>query len=136
MPAPIELLQSVPLFQSLGKKELEMLSRTFVDRTFPAGREITAEGGGGVGFFLIESGSVAVSVGGVDRGTLGPGEHFGEIALIDGGTRTATLTAVTDVKCYGLTPWEFRPLVENNAAIAWPLLQQLAARLREAQAEG
>ena len=66
--------------------------------------------------------------------TFGPGDHFGEVALIDGGPRSATVTATTDLVCYGLTFWEFRPLVERNGAIAWKLLQALAQRLRAADA--
>jgi len=131
MAAPKELLKRVPLFSSLDEKHLETLSRNFTDRTFRAGQEITHEGGGGVGFFVIEDGEAVVSVHGDDVRTLSSGDYFGEVALIDEGPRTATITARTDVKCYGLTPWQFRPLVEENASIAWPLLQSLAKRLRE-----
>ena len=83
-------------------------------------------------FFLIDSGEAAVSNKGADLGTLGPGDYLGEIALIDGGPRLATVTAATDLVCYGLTFWEFRPLVERNGTIAWKLLQALAKRLRAA----
>jgi CRP-like cAMP-binding protein len=70
---------------------------------------------------------------GEERAKLGPGDYFGEIALIDEGGRSATLTADSDLRCYGLTSWEFRPLVESNASIAWQLLETLAKRLRAAQ---
>ena len=131
MAAPMELLRRVPLFQGLDERHLDTLSRTFSDRTFQAGKEITHEGGGGVGFFVIEDGEAVVSVHGEEVRTLGSGDYFGEVALIDEGARSATITAKTDVKCWGLTPWQFRPLVEENASIAWPLLQQMAKRLRE-----
>jgi CRP-like cAMP-binding protein len=131
MAAPTDLLRRVPLFRGLDDKHLDTLSRTFTDRTFRAGQDITSEGGGGVGFFVIEDGEAVVTVHGEARRTLGSGDYFGEVALIDEGSRSATITAVTDVKCYGLTPWQFRPLVEENASIAWPLLVSMAQRLRE-----
>ncbi len=133
MPAPLELLQQVPLFHEIEKKDLERIARSFKERRFSAGDTIASEGGGGVGFFVIGEGNAKVSVHGEDRATLGPGDHFGEVALIDEGARTATVTAATDVKAYGLTSWEFRPLVETNADIAWQLLQTMAKRLRAAE---
>ncbi len=131
MAAPKELLKQVPLFAGLDDKQLATLSRNFTDRTFSAGQQVTAEGAGGVGFFVIESGEATVSVGGQERRTLGAGDYFGEVALIDEGARSATITATSELRCYGLTPWQFRPLVEENASIAWPLLLSMARRLRE-----
>ena len=128
--ARADLLKSVPLFSGLDRKETEELSRTLKERTFSPGDVIAAEGERGIGFFLIESGTAKVTVGGEDRITLGPGDHFGEIALVDDGPRTATVTAESDLKCWGLTSWEFRPLVETNASIAWKLLEALAKRVR------
>jgi CRP/FNR family transcriptional regulator, cyclic AMP receptor protein len=131
--APVELLQRVPLFADFDRGDLERLARSFKERTFNAGSTVAAEGKGAVGFFVIESGEATVSVRGGERGKLGPGDYFGEIALIDDGTRSATITAKSDLHCYGLTSWEFRPLVESNASIAWKLLETLAKRLRAAQ---
>jgi CRP-like cAMP-binding protein len=131
MSAPIELLQQVPLFKSLGDKQIKSLSTEFTERRFSEGQELTAEGSGGAGFFVIESGTARVTVDGAERGTLGPGDYFGEIALIDGGTRTATVTATSDGVAYGLTRWQFKPLVEGNGEIAWPLLETMARRTRE-----
>jgi CRP-like cAMP-binding protein len=131
MAAPIELLQTVPLFQGLDRKHLKSLAQSFTERSFATGQELVVEGKGGVGFFVIETGEARVSVEGEDRRTLGPGDYFGEIALIDGGPRTATVTAVADGKMHGMTPWQFRPLVEDNASIAWPLLEAMARRTRE-----
>jgi CRP-like cAMP-binding protein len=131
MPAPIDLLKQVPLFQELPDKQLKSLSAEFTERRFSSGDALTAEGASGIGFFVIESGSARVTVDGQDRRTLGPGEYFGEIALIDGGARTATITATTDGVAYGLTKWQFKPLVEANGAIAWPLLETIAKRMRE-----
>jgi CRP/FNR family transcriptional regulator len=131
MSAPIELLQKVPLFRSMRSKDLESLARSFKDRTFAAGSNVTTEGEGGVGFFVIEDGTATVSVHGEERRTLGPGDYFGELALIDDAPRSATIVADTDLRCWGLTSWEFRPLVEQNAAVAWSMLQTLAQRLRD-----
>ena len=92
------------------------------------------EGADGAAFFLIESGEATVSVARQRSATAcGPGDHFGEIALIDEGVRSATITATTDLVCYGLTYWEFRPLVLANGAIGWKLLQSLAQKLRSAE---
>ncbi len=131
MSAPIELLQQVPLFKGLDQKYLKSLSAEFTERRFSEGQELTAEGSGGAGFFVIESGTAKVTVDGVDRRTLGPGDFYGEIALIDGGTRTATITASSDGVAHGLTKWQFKPLVELHGEIAWPLLEAMARRTRE-----
>jgi CRP-like cAMP-binding protein len=88
-----------------------------------------------VAFFVIESGDATVALGGKDIARLSAGDYFGEVALIDDGARTATVTATTDLVCHGLTYWEFRPLVQHNATIGWNLLQTLARRLRNAQEE-
>jgi len=96
------------------------------ERTFSSGETVTAEGSSGVGFFLIESGNAKVTIGGEDRRRLGPGDYFGEVALLNESARTATITAESDLKCYGLTSWEFRPLVETQPSIAWKLLQAMS----------
>ncbi len=92
-----------------------------------------SENRGGVGFFIVAEGTAKVSVRGKEVATLRQDDHFGEVALIDEGARTATVTAETDVRCYGLTSWAFRPLVEHNPTIAWKLLRMMARRLRETQ---
>jgi CRP-like cAMP-binding protein len=129
----VELLQRVPLFEDFERGELERLARSFKERTFDAGSTVVAEGKSGAGFFVIESGEATVSTRGAERRKLGAGDYFGEIALIDDGARTATVTAESELRCYGLTSWEFRPLVESNASIAWKLLETMAKRLRAAQ---
>ena len=132
--APIELLEQTPLFQGLPRDDLQRIARSFKERRFSAGDTVAVEGAGGIGFFIIGEGTASVDVHGEQRGRLGPGDYFGEVALIDDqARRTATITADSDLTCYGLTSWEFRPIVETNAQIAWKLLQVMAKRLREAE---
>jgi CRP/FNR family transcriptional regulator, cyclic AMP receptor protein len=131
----VDLLKKVPLFSGLDQRELKRLTGSFKERTFDAGEPVAVEGEAGAGFFVIESGEAVVTVHGEERGRLGPGDYFGDVAMIDQGDRTATVQADSELKCYGLTFWDFRPLVESDARIAWPLLQAMAQRLRDAEAE-
>jgi pyruvate,water dikinase len=130
---PVGALQRVPFFADMDRRQAEQIARLRKERRFKKGETVILEGSGGAAFFLIESGEAAVSRKGLSLGTMGPGEHFGEIALIDGGPRSATVTAATDMVCYGLTFWEFRPLLERNGTIGWKILQALAKRLRAAE---
>ena len=128
--ASADMLRNVPLFAGLDKKELEQIASSMRERRFKTGDTLTQEGSGGVGFFVVEEGEAEVMVGGEARGSIGPGDYFGEIALINESPRTATLTARTDMVCYGMTPWDFKPLVEGNSTIAWKLLTAMAEKLR------
>jgi CRP/FNR family cyclic AMP-dependent transcriptional regulator len=128
-----ETLARVPLFARIKPKELKRLAKQMAERTFPEGETITAEGKGGVGFFVIEDGNATVSIRGSIVRTLQPGDYFGEIALIDNGPRSATIIATTDLRCRGMTAWEFRPFVQEHPEVAWPLLENLVARLRESE---
>jgi CRP/FNR family transcriptional regulator, cyclic AMP receptor protein len=129
-----DILATIPLFSDLEPRELRKIAESFKERQFSAGETISTEGKSGAGFFVIESGTAKVTVQGKERGSLGPGEYFGEIALIDEGVRTATLVAETDMTTYGMTFWEFRPIVESDSRIAWKLLQALTRKLRAAEA--
>jgi CRP/FNR family transcriptional regulator, cyclic AMP receptor protein len=131
--APIDSLQRVPLFGDLGTRDLQRIARLFKLRRFAAGETIIKEGSGGSAFFVIESGEAAVLVNSRKKATLKPGDYFGEVALIDAGTRTATVTAATDLVCWGLTYWDFRPVVQANGRIGWKLLQGMATLLRAAR---
>jgi len=124
------MLKRVPLFSGLDNKELDQIATNMRERLFKAGDTITQEGAGGAGFFIVGEGEADVVVGGETRGSIGPGDYFGEIALINASPRTATLTAKTDMVCYGMTPWDFRPLVESNSTIAWKLLTAMAEKMR------
>src|SRR5213592_2735373 len=117
--ASADVLKRVPLFAGLDDRELEQISATMRERRFSSGDTVTEEGAGGAGFFIVEEGSADVSVNGQPRGSIGAGDYFGEIALLTGSDRTATIIATSDMVCWGMTPWDFRPLVESNSAIAW-----------------
>ena len=129
----VELVSRVPLFAGLGRREIESIANSMKPRTFRPGEAVAREGESGVGFFVIERGEATVTVGGEEVGRLGPGDYFGEIALIADTDRTATVTADSELRCYGLTRWEFRPLVETNAQVAWKLLEAVAKKVREAE---
>lgn len=131
--APLEALQRVPLFADLSQHEIRQVARLFKERHFKKGDTVIKEGSGGAAFFVIESGDAAIFIGGKQHSTLKPGDYFGEIALIDEGTRMATISATTDMVCYGVTFWDFRPLVESNGVIGWKLLQGMARMLRDAR---
>jgi CRP-like cAMP-binding protein len=129
-----DTIAKVPIFAGLEKRDLERIADSFKERKYKAGDEIASEGQGAAGFFVIGDGTAKVAVHGQERATLGPGDYFGEIALIDEGARTATVTADTDMTAYAMTFWEFRPIVETDARIAWKLVQALAHKLRESEA--
>ena len=130
----IKLLSGVPLFEGCSKKELEAIARAAKEVTHPEGDVLAREGDSGVGFFLIKDGTAKVSVGGRARSRMGPGDFFGEISLLDGGPRSATVSAETDMKLLGLTAWVFKGLIEQNPQIALKMLRVMASRLREASA--
>ncbi len=129
----MDTLAGVPLFQGVKAKELKKLANRMQERSFGEGDTITTEGKSGVGFFVIEDGNATVSIDGKIVRTLGPGEYFGDVALIDSGPRSATIVATTDLRCRGLTAWEFRPFVEEHPEVAWSMLETLASRLRDAE---
>jgi len=121
------------MLSSLDRKHLEKLAKDFSERTFPAGSVVVREGDEhGIGFFVVADGEAVASVGGTEVSRLGPGTHFGAIALISDRARTATVTAATDLHCYVMTLWDFRSFVQGDADVAWKLLEQLAQMLHRA----
>lgn len=128
-----ELLRHVRLFSDLDERDLQSLAEEFNERRFSAGDKISLEGEGGLLFFVVESGEASVEVHGREVGRLGPGDAFGEIALIDRRPRTATVTALSDMRTYGLPVFVFRPFVEARPQVAWKLLEALADRLAVAE---
>jgi CRP-like cAMP-binding protein len=135
VPQPsLELIRGVPLFATADDRFLEQLAGEFMERTFNAGETIAEEGESGRTFIVIESGQATVTVHGQEVARLGAGNAFGEMALIDKSSRTATVRADTDVHCYQLPVWSFRPLVESHPEMAWALLETVAQRVRDAEA--
>jgi CRP/FNR family transcriptional regulator len=128
------VLKKVDLFSGLDDKEAGKLAPLFKERDYSSGDVIAEEGKHGVGFFVIESGRAKVTVHGEERRTIGPGSYFGEVALIDDGPRTATVTAEDGVKAHVLVAWDFRALVKEDAELAWGLLRGVAGILRERDA--
>jgi CRP-like cAMP-binding protein len=119
----IEILSRVPLFAELEPDELQLIARAMRERTFSTRETVVTEGAPADGFFVVERGEAEVLAAGEARGTLGPGEYFGEVALLMGSPRTATVRAATDLSCYVLTPLDFRTIVESNPTIAFKVLQ-------------
>ena len=128
----ITVLGKVPLFAECTQRDLQTIARAVKDIDHRQGTVIAREGDPGIGLFVIVTGTCDVSIGGRKKAKLGPGEFFGEIALLDGGPRTATVTAATDVKLLGLTEWVFRGLMLEHPTVAVKTLQAMAGRLRTA----
>jgi CRP-like cAMP-binding protein len=133
MATPQEVLAQVPLFSMLSKKDLDKLAREAHERTFPAGAVLTEEGRTGVTFGVIMEGRAAVSVHGQPVRTLGPGDYFGEMALIDRSYRSAEITAETELRCLLFVAWIFRPFALDHPESAWALLEMMVQRVREAE---
>ncbi|MGZ5318001.1 MAG: cyclic nucleotide-binding domain-containing protein [Actinomycetota bacterium] len=125
-------LAKVPLFSGCSQKDLQTIARVVKDIDHEDGTVIAREGEPGIGLFVIADGTAEVTIGGSKKASLGPGDFFGEIALLDGGPRTATVTATSDVKLLGLTEWVFRGLMQEHPTIAVKTLQAMAGRLRNA----
>ena len=125
-----DLLAGVPFLGGLDRKHLERLARDFTERTFAAGSVAVREGDErGIGFFVVVEGQGTVTVGDMQVATVGPGDYFGEVALISDRVRTATVTATTDLRCLVMTMWDFRAFVQGDAEVAWKLLEHVGGML-------
>lgn len=128
-----ELLRAVPLFSGLEKKELKAVLRCAGEVTHEPDKQILGEGTPGVGFHLLLSGEAVVTQGGQELRKLGPGDYFGDISLLDGKPRSATVTAVGTVRTLSIAAWDFKPLLMEHPTIAIALLVELCSRLRQAE---
>jgi CRP-like cAMP-binding protein len=132
-PSVVAALAATDLFGSLNKRALETVADSVKVVHHAAGKELTTEGDSGVAFHLITDGTVSVSVRGAQRRTLGPGEYFGEISMIDGKPRSATVVANTPLTTLAVVAWQFAPLLDEHPDIAKALLLTLCERLRSAE---
>lgn len=130
MDAKLELLRRVPLFSHLSGAGLEEVGRLADEVDLPAGRELMREGDRGREFMLVLDGQVRIHRGGRQLTTLGPGDFLGEIALLDGGPRSATATADTPVRVLVLARSEFLTLIDEFPDIRTAVLEALAQRVR------
>ena len=129
-----ETLRKVPLFEGLSDRELEAVAHAAKERRFDTGDTVVVEGEGGVGFFVVADGTARVEAHGKRLGTISSGASFGEVALLDdSGRRSATVVAESPLRVYGLTAWQFTPLLEQHPSIAVKIAKMLARRLREAE---
>ncbi len=141
MASRADVLKRVPLFSGLSQRQLRRIASGFQERDYAAGRTIVREGHmDGIGLFILAEGNASVHVGGKQVGALGPGDHFGELAVINRAERSATVIAETPLRCLMIPFWGFRKLATAHPDVLWKLLEQLATvlaaeRARRAQAE-
>ncbi len=128
----VDELRQVPLFSGLSQRQVKQLARGFKEREFRPGTSMVRQGEmSGVGFFVITGGEASVSVDGMEVAKLGPGDHFGELALISEQVRSATVTAEGHLQCLVMAFWDFRRFAKENPDVTWKLLQHLVGVLTE-----
>ncbi len=134
-----EALAAVPLFSQLSRKDLTRLGRSVVQRKYKKGETIVKQGESAVAFFVIVNGRVEVSQASGAKSQklaeLGRGETFGDMALLDGGPRAATVKALEDTECLVLSRWDFVAELRTNPYVAVAMLPILSRRLREVEAK-
>ena len=135
MTTPQEILAGVPLFSMLPKDEVAKLARRAHEITVPAGTVVTDEDTVGESFGVIIDGQAAVIMHGQPIGVLGPGDYFGEMALIDESYRyrLATITAKTELHCLMFAKYGFRHFAMSHPQTIWALLEMMAQRVRDAE---
>lgn len=126
-----DLLSKVPVFAHLSPSALEQVTTLAKDVKHPAGHVVVREGAGAHAMHVIVSGSADVTVDGAQVATLGPGDFFGEIALLGGGTRTATVTASSELRILAINSISFQRLVRSDPTLAESLPPEISARLRD-----
>jgi CRP/FNR family transcriptional regulator, cyclic AMP receptor protein len=138
MASAADELKRVPLFSDLSGRQLKALARGFRERDVKAGTALMREDEkSGISFFVIVEGTATVSVDGKEVRQLGPGDHFGELALISERVRSATVTADGPMRCLAMRFWDFRRFAKQNPDVTWKLLQyvvEILADERESRA--
>lgn len=124
------LLAATPLFQGVPPDGLERIAARSVEVAFEPGQVIARQGDVGSGLFVVASGAVRVVRDGQTLATLGPGEFFGELSVLDGLPRTAQVVAAEPTACLGLATWEFEAVVREQPEVALAVMRGLAGRLR------
>jgi CRP/FNR family cyclic AMP-dependent transcriptional regulator len=127
---PTESLRRVPIFAGLDRKELELVAKLTKEQRYEPGATIVKSGESGHGLYVIKEGKVSVVRDGNKVASMGPGQFFGEISVLDGGPRTADVKADTETVCLTLISWEVKPLLMDNAAISYKMLLEMVKRLR------
>ena len=128
--AIVGMLQKAPLWSGLNEKELKVIARSFKELKYESGDIIVRKGEAGVGFYLMAEGTVEVRSDGKVLSRLGPGQFFGEMALLDGQPRSADVVALEPSKCLALTSWSFKSIVSNHPKMALKLLEESTRRSR------
>jgi len=130
VPGVVDELGRVRLFAGLSQRQLRQLARLAKERSYGPGVTVVQEGTmSGVCFFIVAEGEAGVSVDGEEVARIGPGDHFGELALITEDARTATVTAETRLRCHVIAFWDFRKFAKENPDVSWKLMQHLAGLL-------
>jgi CRP/FNR family cyclic AMP-dependent transcriptional regulator len=133
-PAKVQdFMRAVPLFAGLLPSELDRVALVMNPIHVSAGDVVCAEGEPGHEFYVIADGEAEIERGGHTVAKLGPGDHFGELAVLDRGPRSATVRALTDARLYVLHEQSFTAVLNEVPALAQKLLSALASRLREAE---
>jgi CRP/FNR family transcriptional regulator, cyclic AMP receptor protein len=131
----VTFLEKVSFFGGLKKRQLENLAKRMVSRSYRKGDPIVVQGQGGEGFFIVTSGKAEAIRRRADGDNLvvnefSTGDFFGELALLDDGPRTATITATEETTCLVLVRWDFLSLLREDADMAVEILLELARRFR------
>jgi CRP/FNR family cyclic AMP-dependent transcriptional regulator len=130
----LNLLKTIPIFSSCSRKEIGAIGRITKEVTFDPGVAICREGETGVGLHIVVEGETKVQIGGRTRRRLGPGAFFGEVAVLDGGPRTATVIAETPVRTLSIPSWSFKTLLRSQPSLSTKMLEEVCRRLRTSEA--